>query len=1126
MPNYNVTVSATFVEAYSVTYDANGGSGEMSDSDSPYASGSTVTVLPNDFTREGYNFSRWNTKSDGSGDFYDAKDEFAINVNTTLYAQWARASYDVTLSSVGEVTLSGTYGAEGTIAETETKSIPYGTEITLSATGLASGKTFVWSVTKNEDSSDVTDDVLDGDILTVPAYAITIGGSVEDVTAVYTVTSTSAVSSSGIIPTGSTASYSSTYNSNYQLTSGNSMTLTLSSYQNQIVKKVVLYMRSNGKTGAGSFSVMAGTTTLKSFDACAFSDDNWNGSYTTSYTDVEITMSNSTYKIEDDEDLVITIAATENSLYCQRFTIYYETSTTPVINAENVNLAYSATSGEIPYTIINPNGENLTAAKTSGDWISGVTVDGANSKVTFTTTANTGEGREGTITLSYTGASDKVIKVYQEAQKFTVTYAAGTGGSGTMTDSNSPYEYGAEVTLLDNTFTAPSGKMFNDWAVTDGSSNPVSVSDGKFTMPNSNVTVTAQWRDKLKYAPVTNINQLIPGKHYIFVGKDEENYYAMGKDRGNNRLGIGVSVDGEGKIAETTGLYEFVISGSSADYWTIYDSNTLGLNEGTDKTGYLYAAGGTSSNYLKTQTTNDNKGQWSITIASGTNLVTIAANISTTGAKKYMRYNHNSGNPDLFSCYDSSTANVYLYVRDGDNDCEINSATTISSGTTTISGDMNIVSGIVTIQDGATLKVNGTLTNTTAANLVIEDGGELILQTTNTGVQATVKKEIHKATAKDATYWYAISSAVDNPIIASATNIASGTYDLYRYNEEKNAELPWENYKNTAYSSTFTTLEPGRGYLYRNASDLSIAMTGEINVADFNYSVTNSGGPLAGFNLIGNPYSHDIYKGAGTAIPNGTDFLRTGFYYMNPADGSWTPGTDGSTAIKPNQGILVQTDKDGDIAMTNTTANAAKYNNDNIMFKVANSQYSDETYAWFDKGRGLNKISHRNAEVPMIYINQDGEDYAIATMSDDTKMFSLNFKAMTMGKYTLSYKTKGEFNYLHVIDRLTGEDVDMLLEGEYSFVASPSDSDARFIVKLAYLPDYSDGEGDIFAYQNGSDIFVSGEGELQIFDVMGRFVMSERINGVKTISADELSKGVYVLRLVGNGMKTQKIVVK
>ena len=212
--------------------------------------------------------------------------------------------------------------------------------------------------------------------------------------------------------------------------------------------------------------------------------------------------------------------------------------------------------------------------------------------------------------------------------------------------------------------------------------------------------------------------------------------------------------------------------------------------------------------------------------------------------------------------------------------------------------------------------------------------------------------------------------------------------------------------------------------------------------------------------------------------------------------------------------------------MTNTTANAAKYNNDNIMFKVANSQYSDETYAWFDKGRGLNKISHRNAEVPMIYINQDGEDYAIATMSDDTKMFSLNFKAMTMGKYTLSYKTKGEFNYLHVIDRLTGEDVDMLLEGEYSFVASPSDSDARFIVKLAYLPDYSDGEGDIFAYQNGSDIFVSGEGELQIFDVMGRFVMSERINGVKTISADELSKGVYVLRLVGNGMKTQKIVVK
>ena len=430
--------------------------------------------------------------------------------------------------------------------------------------------------------------------------------------------------------------------------------------------------------------------------------------------------------------------------------------------------------------------------------------------------------------------------------------------------------------------------------------------------------------------------------------------------------------------------------------------------------------------------------------------------------------------------------------------------------------------GVLTVANGGTLTCNDFIF--VGGSLTIEDGGQLI--TSSTGIQATVKKETYAATAKDAKsyYWYAISSAVADPNIASATNIASsGTYDLYRYNEEKNAELPWENYKNTAYSSTFTTLKPGRGYLYRNASNLSITMTGEINVEDFNYAVTKTGsGVLAGFNLIGNPYSHDIYKGAGTAIPNGSGLLRTGFYYMEPTTGKWTAGTDNSTAIKPNQGVLVQTDANGSIEMTNTNSNgSSKSNNDNIMFKVANSQYSDEAYAWFDKGRGLNKISHRNAEVPMLYINQDGENYAIATMSDDIKTFSLNFKAMTMGKYTLSYKTKGEFNYLHVIDRFTGEDVDMLLEGEYSFVASPNDSDARFIVRLEYTSNNGTNDSSVFAYQSGNEIIVSGEGELQIFDVMGRKISTHQINNVETVNVN--AHGVYIFKL---NEKTQKIIIK
>lgn len=87
------------------------------------------------------------------------------------------------------------------------------------------------------------------------------------------------------------------------------------------------------------------------------------------------------------------------------------TNADPVISASNVTLAYDATSGEITYTIANPTGATLIAT-TSADWISNIVV--SSDKVTFTATANEGNAdRTATITLSYTGAQDKVVTVTQ-----------------------------------------------------------------------------------------------------------------------------------------------------------------------------------------------------------------------------------------------------------------------------------------------------------------------------------------------------------------------------------------------------------------------------------------------------------------------------------------------------------------------------------------------------------------------------------------------------------------------------------------------------------------------------------------------------------------------------------------
>lgn len=96
------------------------------------------------------------------------------------------------------------------------------------------------------------------------------------------------------------------------------------------------------------------------------------------------------------------------------------------------------------------------------------------------------------------------------------------------------------------------------------------------------------------------------------------------------------------------------------------------------------------------------------------------------------------------------------------------------------------------------------------------------------------------------------------------------------------------------------------------------------------------------------------------------------------------------------------------------------------------------------------------------------------------------------------------------------ESNDLGTDNEYTFTASSADRYDRFVLVFGNA-----SENDIFAYQSGSDIIVTGEGELQVFDVMGRMVATQYINGIQTINTPQT--GVYIFRLNG---KTQKIVVK
>ncbi len=144
-----------------------------------------------------------------------------------------------------------------------------------------------------------------------------------ELSATYTVTSSTTIATTGDVPTGSTADYESTYSTKYQLTAGNHMTLTLSGYANYKITGITLSMRSNGSTGAGSFSASVGNTSIASIANATFNDPTWNGQYTTSYVDVTPTITTEK-TVGRNETIELTINATTNSLYCQSFTITYE----------------------------------------------------------------------------------------------------------------------------------------------------------------------------------------------------------------------------------------------------------------------------------------------------------------------------------------------------------------------------------------------------------------------------------------------------------------------------------------------------------------------------------------------------------------------------------------------------------------------------------------------------------------------------------------------------------------------------------------------------------------------------------------------------------------------------------
>ncbi len=109
----------TYYQTNTVTFDANGGTGNMTAK--TIKRGAEATLPANEFTNDGFEFAGWNTDKEGDGAAYANGSKFTAYTDMTLYAQWKAADHQ----AAATYTVTFVPGVEGT--DNTTQSFTEGT---------------------------------------------------------------------------------------------------------------------------------------------------------------------------------------------------------------------------------------------------------------------------------------------------------------------------------------------------------------------------------------------------------------------------------------------------------------------------------------------------------------------------------------------------------------------------------------------------------------------------------------------------------------------------------------------------------------------------------------------------------------------------------------------------------------------------------------------------------------------------------------------------------------------------------------------------------------------------------------------------------------------------------------
>lgn len=207
-----------------------------------------------------------------------------------------------------------------------------GTSQTIAHTDLVFSPTSLTTGTTSVSASYTYDGVTKSTTITGITVSALAGSA-----ATYTVTTTTSVATTGTTPAGSSAAFVNTASSPFQMTAGNSHTLTLSSYNSIRISAITLSVHSNQAGGAGYFAYSYDDVNYTNIiSTSSFDSADWNGAYSTTFVSktktVDILVGGTIY---------FRMFATENSLYCQSYTFHWDA--VPAGTLQSLNISKTST---------------------------------------------------------------------------------------------------------------------------------------------------------------------------------------------------------------------------------------------------------------------------------------------------------------------------------------------------------------------------------------------------------------------------------------------------------------------------------------------------------------------------------------------------------------------------------------------------------------------------------------------------------------------------------------------------------------------------------------------------------------------------------------------------------------